>query len=382
MGRGCDALASGLAGRGFDVHVVGEFYSGLDLELNGFTLHQVGTSRLSAVDVLPFWLRRLAPDVLITWLPWTSACRVPSILRRFPGTPFVQYQPIESNSVPPRLLEYALAGQSILVACTEHMQGLLRSGGVECGYVPHGCRTDIFYPRREEKSPFTVLFVGMNERRKMLDLLLSAFDEFALDKPEVRLDLHTTVAPVDPTSWGYDLNHLLPRYGLAGKVVVSRPTMLDSLSDPGLAGLYNRASVFATASASEGFDFCVLEAMACGVPCVASDIPPHRELLGGGGELVRCPHSITAGFGEELALIDPKDMAEKLERLYEDPGLLKKYSGAGRASAEKYDWRRVIGRWVRLLEDLEAERCVGPPPPSDELKRLARRVTVHPNLTL
>lgn len=58
-----------------------------------------------------------------------------------------------------------------------------------------------------------------------------------------------------------------------------------------LAELYTSAGVYVLPSAAEGLSMSLLEAMAYGVPCVASDIPANRELLGDGvGALVPVGH--------------------------------------------------------------------------------------------
>ena len=50
--------------------------------------------------------------------------------------------------------------------------------------------------------------------------------------------------------------------------------------DAELAALFAGAAVFVTASELEGLPLALLEAMSYGVACLASDIPPHREVLG------------------------------------------------------------------------------------------------------
>ncbi|NDY56362.1 glycosyltransferase family 4 protein [Desulfovibrio sulfodismutans] len=50
--------------------------------------------------------------------------------------------------------------------------------------------------------------------------------------------------------------------------------------DAELAALFAGAMVFVTASDLEGFPLTLLEAMSYGIPCLASDIAPHREALG------------------------------------------------------------------------------------------------------
>ena len=53
------------------------------------------------------------------------------------------------------------------------------------------------------------------------------------------------------------------------------------VDDADLAPLYRQARAFVLASREETFGRCVVEAMACGVPCVVHDIPVMREVTGG-----------------------------------------------------------------------------------------------------
>ncbi|HYK81857.1 MAG TPA: glycosyltransferase [Gemmatimonadales bacterium] len=53
------------------------------------------------------------------------------------------------------------------------------------------------------------------------------------------------------------------------------------LSDDAVVAAYRTADVVVCPSRFEGFGLTPLEAIACGAPVVASDIPPHREFLGG-----------------------------------------------------------------------------------------------------
>ncbi len=65
------------------------------------------------------------------------------------------------------------------------------------------------------------------------------------------------------------------------RLVVAGPGQEVTPSEPELAGLYRGARVFVFASAGEGLGLPVLEALACGTPVVATDIPAVREVAGG-----------------------------------------------------------------------------------------------------
>ncbi|HEX4348563.1 MAG TPA: glycosyltransferase, partial [Vicinamibacterales bacterium] len=75
---------------------------------------------------------------------------------------------------------------------------------------------------------------------------------------------------------------LIGELGLANRISV-----LPSLDDRTLAAVYRRSALVLLPSEREGFGLPVVEAMACGTPVVASDIPVLREV--GGGVAEHCP---------------------------------------------------------------------------------------------
>ena len=105
-----------------------------------------------------------------------------------------------------------------------------------------------------------------------------------------------------------------------------------------LAELYSSAGVFVLPSAAEGLSMSLLEAMAYGVPCIASDIPGNRELLDDGALGALVPVGDVDGLAAAIAAALAMDSGER--------AIL-----AGRLRAEvarSYDWESVADRTLEV----------------------------------
>ena len=99
---------------------------------------------------------------------------------------------------------------------------------------------------------------------------------------------------------------------------------------------YQWADVFVLPSDREGMPLVALEAMACGLPVVATDVVGNRELLTGVGMLVP-PSSMSLSLA--------------LDQLAQDSGLRDELSARSLAAVHEYTWDRLVHR----LEDVYAE---------------------------
>lgn len=134
--------------------------------------------------------------------------------------------------------------------------------------VAHLAHSPIFRPLTGEMNPpFAqpyILYVGSRAHYKNFHFLLEGYASW----PNRQVELVVVGSP-----WTEAEKECLQKHGL-----LDRAHLLSGVSDEELNRLYNGAEAFVYPSLYEGFGIPLLEAMACGCPIVASDIPSSREV--------------------------------------------------------------------------------------------------------
>lgn len=103
--------------------------------------------------------------------------------------------------------------------------------------------------------------------------------------------------------------------------------------------------VFWLGSSFEGMSNSLMEAMACGLPVVATDIPPNRELVSHGR------HGYLVPVGDGAAF------AQYTVRLFEQPALAQALGAAGRARIERdFTIQNMVDRHINVYRQLIQER--------------------------
>ena len=125
---------------------------------------------------------------------------------------------------------------------------------------------------------------------------------------------------------------------IRGERLQSRVATPGYVSEHRLPRLYQAASVFLFPSFEEGFGLPILEAMAYGVPVVASNTSCLPE-VGGDVAIYADPHN-------------PDEIAAQVRRAVEDTGLRESMIERGLARAHEFSWRRAAEATLQVYEEL------------------------------
>jgi glycogen(starch) synthase len=180
----------------------------------------------------------------------------------------------------------------------------------------------------------TVLFVGrLYPEQKGLDPLIRAFARLP-----VELGLRLRLVGED---WGG--RALVAR--LARSLgVEDRVTMTGPVSRQELLREYSNADLFVLPSLFEPYGIVLTEAMAAGLPIVASRVGGIPEVVGEGEDALLCPPA------------DPVALADAIEQLARDGALRSRFAEAGLQRVQQFSWDRVIPQWIRLFESVVERR--------------------------
>jgi phosphatidylinositol alpha-mannosyltransferase len=174
-----------------------------------------------------------------------------------------------------------------------------------------------------------ILFVGRLEERKGLIHLLKAYHRLR----KRHIDARLLVIGSGPKLREYR------RY--VGLRQIRDVEFLGRVSDDAKARYFASADIFcAPATGQESFGIVLLEAMAAGVPIVASDIHGYKNVV---------------QRGVQGLLVEPRNhraLAAALYSLSHNPELRLQMGEAGRARAPEYSWDSVTERVVELYRDV------------------------------
>jgi glycosyltransferase involved in cell wall biosynthesis len=237
-----------------------------------------------------------------------------------------------SRRGPTRLLKAAverlgLRRAAAVIATTESLRTRASRLNRHVELVPNGVDTERFAPPAEGRrrgALARVLYVGRFSAEKNLETLVAAAAEVARRRP-----LRLVLVGAGPLQ-----TRLREQARAAGLETEFRGVVPQER----LPEVYREADAFVLASFTEGHPKVLIEALASGVPCVASDCEGNRSLVSDGVTgLLFDPHRAA-------------DLAARLGRVLDDEALAQGLGQAGRALAvARYDLGALVDTEIALL---------------------------------
>lgn len=280
------------------------------------------------------------------------------VFKRNQGRRKIGFTMLEVDGVPREWVRQANEMDEVWVPTEFNRQGFLRSGLKRPVFkVPLGVDPDYFHPEIQGHPNPMGEFVFLSNfewgERKDPALLLKVFsDEFRTSEP-VRL-----LCKVINRDAGVKVLDEIRRLGLkesGGKI-----SFIFNREFPyyQLGSFYRSADCYISAGRGEGWDMPLMEAMACGLPSIATNWGAHTEFVHEGisyplrvkgtiPAVAKCPYY--EGFA--WADPDPEHLRFLLRHVYENwDEARRRGAAAAREMAEKWTWDQTARKIVARLE--------------------------------
>jgi glycosyltransferase involved in cell wall biosynthesis len=209
-----------------------------------------------------------------------------------------------------------------------HWYGLNRDKVV---VIPNGVDLKMFIGKNDrillDGEP-SILYIGHFSRLKGVDILIHAIANLKSEFPNVKLHL---------VGRGNDRAFALQ----AKKLDIEKHVIFHSWAQQSMvASYYKSADICVFPSRLEGFGIVILEAMASGIPVIASNIPTFRELISNGID------------GCLFKSEDADALSREVIALYRNPCLRKEISHNAFEKVKNYSWEKIADKYISLYKEL------------------------------
>lgn len=262
------------------------------------------------------WQLFSAPVVWSGWLRGTP------VIVNYRGGEALSYLNASFSQVKPTIDRSAC-----IVVPSAFLQQVFAGFGITCQVIPNIIDLARFRPptQRTESAEFNLVITRNLEPIYGIDTAIRAFALASQREPGLRL----LIAGSGPQR--AELEQLAKDLDIQQRV-----EFLGRLEPEQVVSLYQRADAMLNPTTVDNMPNSVLEALACGVPVISSDV---------GG----VPYIVE---NEVTALLVPcgnvARMAEAIQRLHEDENLRTNLINAGLDEVRKYTWERVGNLWNDL----------------------------------
>ncbi|MEO3947748.1 glycosyltransferase family 4 protein [Gorillibacterium sp. CAU 1737] len=267
---------------------------------------------------------------------------------------------------------------AVCVPSRQNQQAFRESGvKVPIYLVPHGVDAARYRTKASPlslpgvKGKFVFLSVFTFQHRKNPETLLRAYwEEFRAGDPVVLIIKTSGFGRDDETSIRRKIEAYRSRLGIRPQDAAKVLVMGQRLSEQGLQALYARANAFVLPTRGEGVGLPFLEALASGVPVIATGWGGHLDFLHeGNGFLVNhtlqppsrsmnSPHALAPRFrglfahsGQRWAEPDLAHLRKQMRKAFRSKRLCRAKGARGKADMQHWSWDRS-GRWLKKAIEL------------------------------
>jgi phosphatidylinositol alpha-mannosyltransferase len=174
----------------------------------------------------------------------------------------------------------------------------------------------------------SVLYLGHMSKRKGVDVLIRAVSKLKAGLPNIKLHL-------------VGGGNYRPFAVLAKEEGIEKHVIFHGWAEPSLLpAYYKSADICVFPSRHEGFGIVILEAMASGIPVIASNIPSFQEIISDGID------------GRLFKSGDAEALSKEITILYQDPCLRKDLAHNALEKARKYSWEKIADKYISLYKSL------------------------------
>ena len=251
-----------------------------------------------------------------------------------PGIPVGRFQFISRLTLP--IIRRVWRDSEAVIACSKGIRQMAHrtAPDLPIDIIPDGVDWQRFQKKAAEdytkQKVVKILTVGRIVPRKGFQYLLESLP-FLIK--EARRNFQVQIVgegPIRP-----QLERLVKKTHLEDKVEFTGAVNYERLR-----GLYQKADIFVLPSLAEGMPCTILEAMACGLPVIATSVQGSEEVVQDGvnGFLVR-PR-------------DPAKLGQALVKLINDPNYARRMGEQARIMSKKYDWSKIAASYLATYEKL------------------------------
>jgi glycosyltransferase involved in cell wall biosynthesis len=232
----------------------------------------------------------------------------------------------------PTIAKWTLeSADKIICYAIQEKEGLEKLGinSNKISIIHNGINTNLFVPNsNERKHNMQILWVGRFVPGKGVEYLIDAFSLLIKDYPNLRLVM---------LGWGPERDMIVKKihqHHLQKNIIMKR-----FVPNQELPNIYQASDIFVLPSIEEGVPRTLLEAMACKVPVVYTNLPQVVDTVKDAGLAV--PKE------------DPQALADGISKIISDKSFAQRLGENGRRNVvENYSWDDTVEKTIELYEEL------------------------------